>query len=319
MNILLTGGLGFIGHNVAQQLELQGHDISIIDRQRYFTTIAEEVQHYLFAERAKKIRTTNIQEAELFQTSVLNWELERQSTETVIHLASLPNQKTVAAHPSGASLTMNEGLISTLEACVKQRVKKFVYISSSMVYGDFTDNMRETQECPPYGLYAILKYAGELIVKDYAERTGMQYVIIRPSAVYGELDTPDRVVPKFLLAAMRNETLEVAGSNEYLDFTYVDDIARGIVKAAISDSANNNTYNITRGRARSLLEAAELAVAIAGAGRIQINERNKSYPSRGALNIEAAQRDFYYTPLVDIEEGFRLYYDWLNNSIYRTA
>jgi UDP-glucose 4-epimerase len=319
MNILLTGGLGFIGHNVAHQLELLGHSISIIDRCRYFTTIPEDVQQYLFTERTKKIKTTNISKAELFQTSLLNWELERNSVDVVIHLASLPNQKTVATHPSGASLTMNEGLISTLEACVKQRVKKFVYISSSMVYGDFTDGARETQECHPHGLYAILKYAGELIVKDYAERTGMQYVIIRPSAVYGVLDTPDRVVPKFLLAAMRNETLEVAGSNERLDFTYVDDVARGIVKATISESANNNTYNITRGRARSLLEAAELAIAIAGGGRIQINERNRNYPSRGALSIGAARHDFHYTPLVDIEEGFRLYYDWLNNSIYRTA
>ena len=317
MNILLTGGLGFIGHNVAHQLELLGHNISIIDRQKYFTTIPEDVQEYLFTERAKRLKTANIQQGELFQTSLLNWELERQSIETVIHLASLPNQKTVAAHPSGASITMNEGLISTLEACVKNKVKKFVYISSSMVYGDFADGVRETQECQPYGLYAILKYAGELIVKDYAERTGIQYVIVRPSAVYGELDTPDRVVSKFFTAAMRNETITVNGADEYLDFTYVEDTARGIVKAALASTANNNTYNITRGQAHSLLEAAELVQSIVGGGTIEVVDRNNSFPRRGALNIEAAQRDFYYTPLINIEEGFRSYYAWANNSLYR--
>ena len=316
MNILLTGGLGFIGHNVAQYLEVLGHNISIIDRQKYFTTIAEDVQNYLFTERAKKLKTANIQEGELFQTSLLNWELERQSIETVIHLASLPNQKTVTANPIGASLTMSEGLLSTLEACAKNKVKKFVYISSSMVYGDFNDGVRESQECQPHGLYAILKHAGELIVKDYAERTGMQYVIIRPSAVYGPLDTPDRVVHNFILAAMRNETIHVRGIDEYLDFTYVEDTARGIAKAALSDSANNNTYNITRGKSRSLIEAAEIVCDIVGGGTIKIEHRDSTFPRRGTLNIEAAQRDFYYTPLIDIEEGFRLYYDWFKESIY---
>ena len=311
MNILLTGGLGFIGHNVARQLELLGHDISIIDRQKYFTTIPEDVQEYLFTERAKRLKTTNIQKGELFQTSLLNWQLESQSIDTVIHLASLPNQKTVALHPGGASITMTEGLISTLESCIKHQVKKFVYISSSMVYGDFTDGVREHQECQPHGLYAILKHAGELIVKDYAERTGMQYVIIRPSAVYGPLDTPDRVISKFFTAAMRDEAIVVNGSDESLDFTYVEDTARGIVKSALSDNANNNTYNITRGRSRSLLEAAEIVQHIVGSGKIEVADRNPSFPRRGALNIEAAQRDFLYTPLVDIEQGLKLYYDWI--------
>ena len=139
----------------------------------------------------------------------------------------------------------------------------------------------------------------------------MAHVVIRPSAVYGPLDVEDRVVSKFLLSAMRDGALNVNGGDQCLDFTYVDDAARGIADAAVSDNTSNTTYNITRGHARSLLEAAKLSVAIAGQGHVQINLPDTNFPTRGQLNIQRAQLDFEYAPQVDIEQGFRLYYNWL--------
>jgi nucleoside-diphosphate-sugar epimerase len=148
----------------------------------------------------------------------------------------------------------------------------------------------------------------------------MAHVVIRPSAVYGPLDVEDRVVSKFLLATIRNGILNVNGGEECLDFTYVEDAAQGIANAAVSDNTGNTTYNITRGHAQSLLQAAELCVAIAGRGQVQINMPDTNFPTRGQLNIQRAQLDFEYRPQVDIEQGFRLYYDWLiDNPIYRTT
>jgi nucleoside-diphosphate-sugar epimerase len=148
----------------------------------------------------------------------------------------------------------------------------------------------------------------------------MAHTIVRPSAVYGPLDVEDRVISKFLLSAMRNGVLNVNGGDECLDFTYVDDAARGIADVAVSDNTCNTTYNITRGHAQSLLQAAELCVAIAGRGKVQINMPDDNFPTRGQLNIQRAQLDFEYRPQVDIEQGFRLYYDWLiDNPIYRTT
>jgi nucleoside-diphosphate-sugar epimerase len=130
----------------------------------------------------------------------------------------------------------------------------------------------------------------------------------------------DRVISKFLLTAQRGERLNVNGKKECLDFTYVDDAARGIADAALSDNTCNTTYNITRGHARSLLEAAELSVAIAGRGQVQINMSDPNFPTRGQLNIQRARLDFEYDPQVNIEQGFRLYYDWLiDNPIYWTT
>jgi nucleoside-diphosphate-sugar epimerase len=184
-----------------------------------------------------------------------------------------------------------------------------------MIYGDFQhardSGIDESYACRPLGQYGIMKLAGEWLVRDYTVRTGMPHTIVRPSAVYGPCDVEDRVISKFLISAMRDQVIQVRGSDELLDFTYVDDTVAGVVGAALSDVAENRTYNITRGRSRSLLQAAELAVSTAGGGRIQILDPDQAFPSRGQLNISAAQRDFGFAPTVDIEQGFRRYHDWL--------
>jgi UDP-glucose 4-epimerase len=185
-----------------------------------------------------------------------------------------------------------------------------------MVYGDFTDDVTEDVQCRPQGQYGIMKLAGEWLVRDYTRSSGMAHTIIRPSAVYGPLDVEDRVIAKFMLTAVRSGTLKVNGAGETLDFTYVDDTATGIVAAALSNNANNRTYNITKSHSRSLLDAANLAVKIAGRGTIEVQDRDTNFPSRGALNIDAARKDFGYFPQVDIEEGFQTYYEWINDSVY---
>jgi nucleoside-diphosphate-sugar epimerase len=211
---------------------------------------------------------------------------------------------------------MMRGIINLLESAKKHGVERFVYISSSMVYGDFEDQVLEDDECQPQGQYGIMKLAGEWLVKDYARRTGMEYVIIRPSAVYGPLDVEDRVVAKFMLSAMRDNTLRVNGASETLDFTYVDDAADGIVAAATRIMAKNNTYNITKSHSVTLLEAAEMIVEIVGKGKIEVKDKDADFPSRGALNIDRARTILGYDPKVDVEEGFQKYYEWLSNSVY---
>jgi UDP-glucose 4-epimerase len=211
---------------------------------------------------------------------------------------------------------MSEGLINLLEACTKFKVRKFMYISSSMVYGDFTDDVKEDYDCKPQGQYGILKLAGEWLTKDYSKRTGINYTIIRPSAVYGPLDVDDRVISKFILHAMRGQPLKVNGATETLDFTYVDDAATGITDAALSNNTNNKTYNITKSHSHTLIDAAKLALKVVGKGEIVVKDKDPDFPSRGALNIDAARRDFDFDPKITVEEGFQIYYDWLKESSY---
>jgi nucleoside-diphosphate-sugar epimerase len=324
MKILVTGGLGFIGHNVVAHLESQGHACIITDTRTTYGIVPQAELDYLIAERQTKIKTDRIYSIDIADRDGIAWLIREHCPDIVIHLASFPRQKVVNASPQIGSQVMSEGLLNLLEASSQGQVQKFVYVSSSMVYGDFVessiDGIHESHATNPIGQYGIMKLAGEWLVRDYTRRTGMAHTIVRPSAVYGPLDVEDRVVSKFLLAAMRNGVLNVNGGDECLDFTYVDDVAQGIAGATVSDNTGNTTYNITRGHARSLLQAANLSVAIVGQGHVQIRSPDTNFPTRGQLNIQRAKLDFEYHPQVDIEQGFRLYYDWLiDNPIYRTT
>ena len=316
--IFITGGLGLIGHNVVRRLFDLGHEVSITDTQTNYGIVPQDEMDYLIAERQNIIYEIEprCHRVDIADREGIDWLVRTYQPDIMIHLASFPRQKVVNVNPQLGSRAMSEGLLNLCEAAKCHNVEKFVYISSSMVYGDFTDDVTEDAPCRPQGQYGIMKLAGEWLVRDYTRRGSFDHVCIRPSAVYGPLDVEDRVISKFMLAAMRGQTLRVNGANESLDFTYVDDVADGIVAVALQPQANNKTYNITRGRSYTLLDAANLAVRIAGRGSVEIQDRDSNFPSRGALNITAARRDLGFNPQVDIEEGFQRYHEWLANSVY---
>ena len=316
MKILVTGGYGLIGHNVVKRLKDLNHQTTIVDTKTNYGIIPQSEIDYLMAERSKKIHYHLYYNTDIVNTDNIDYVVKTTQPEVLIHMASFPRQKVVNANPQHGADVMMRGLINLLESAKAHGVRRFVYISSSMVYGDFTDQVTEDAVCNPQGQYGIMKLAGEWLVKDYARRTGMEYVIIRPSAVYGPLDVEDRVVAKFMLTAMRGETLRVNGASETLDFTYVDDAADGIVAAALEVGAANDTYNITKSHSVSLLEAAQMVVNIVGKGSIEVKDKDADFPSRGALNIDKARAKLGYDPKVDVEEGFHAYYNWLNDSLY---
>ncbi len=316
MKIIVTGGCGLIGHHVVKRLEAQGHDVQIVDVMTNYDIIPQSELDYLLNERMRGIKA--IVHPLCISSGFMSSIFKHFNPELIIHMASFPRQKVVNVNPQSGSRVMSEGLLNLLEACVKHNVRKFLYISSSMVYGDFQDDVKEDAVCRPQGQYGILKLAGEWLVKDYTRRTGgtLSHTIIRPSAVYGPLDVEDRVVSKFMLGALRGQTLKVNGANETLDFTYVEDAADGIVAAALSSNTDNKTYNITKSHSWSLSDAANLAIKIVGRGSIEVREKDADFPSRGALNIDAARRDFGFDPKVDVEQGFRNYHNWFMNSSY---
>jgi nucleoside-diphosphate-sugar epimerase len=316
LKVLVTGGLGLIGHNVVKKLEEIGHEVIITDTRTNYGIIPQSEIDYLISERKKIIKTDRIHRIDISDSDGIAWLFRHYEPNSVIHLASFPRQKVVNANPALGSRTMSEGLLNLLELSVKYNVKRFVYTSSSMVYGDFTDFVKEDAVCRPQGQYGIMKLAGEWLIKDYTRKYGIEHIIFRPSAVYGPLDVEDRVISKFLLTAMRGGVLKVNGINETLDFTFVDDAANGIVAATLAENTANKTYNITKSHSKTLLSAAELAVSLAGKGTVEITEKDADFPSRGALDITAARRDFGFDPKVDIDKGFEIYYEWIKNSEY---
>ena len=319
MKFLVTGGLGLIGHNVVQRQQKRGDEVVIVDTKTTYGIIPQAELDYLMAERWKKINPTDVYNTDIADGDQFDRIVKTHKPDVIIHMASFPRQKVVNANPAWGARVMMEGLINVCESAKKHSVERVVYISSSMVYGDFEDQVEEETQCNPIGQYGIMKLTGEDIVKDYHRRGAFDYAIIRPSAVYGPLDVEDRVVAKFMLQAMRGGVLRVNGAGETLDFTYVDDAADGVVAAATRVMAANRTYNITKSHSVSLLEAAEMIVKIVGQGTIEVRDKDADFPSRGALCIDRAKVILGYDPKVDVEQGFENYYKWLSESSYWQA
>lgn len=319
MKFIITGGCGFIGHNVVRQLEAQGHECFVIDCLTDYGFVPKDELEHLSRERKNRINAgvhhLDLRDYQAIQNFFLTF---AGGCDAVIHLASFPRQKVVSQDPVWGAEVMGAGLVHLLELTKRHRIPKFVYISSSMVYGNFNSDVQEDAECHPIGQYGIMKYMGEKLVEDYTRRGCFDHVIVRPSAVYGEFDVEDRVVSKFMLGAMRGETLKVKGANEILDFTYVEDAAQGIVLAATKPEANNKIYNITRSDKHlyTLLDAASIAIRIAGQGRVEILDKDLEFPSRGRLDISRAVTELEFKPTVDVVEGFERYYQWFQASPY---
>tara|TARA_R100001163_G_C5067102_1_gene206004 strand:+ start:4184 stop:5137 length:954 start_codon:yes stop_codon:yes gene_type:complete len=311
MKILITGGLGLIGHNVIKSLQKLKHDVQAVDALTTYGSIAKEELEYLYKERLKELdKSTQIYKEDICGPE-LNQIFTQFKPDVVVHLASFPREAAVKANPIEAARTMCVGTANVLECCKSHETKRVIYVSSSMVYGDF-DHAFEEDNLNPSGKYSIYKIAGEELVKEYHERTGNSYAIVRPTAVYGPRDVQERVVGKFFSMAFKDETLYVDGKDETLDFTYAQDTGLGIAQLALVQK--NGTYNISRGQRVKIHDVAKKIIKLVGKGKIKLRDKQKGMPSRGTLDCTKARDDFNFNPKTSIDKGLKLYYNWLKSA-----
>jgi UDP-glucuronate 4-epimerase len=310
MKILVVGGNGFIGSKIVEMLSNEKHNVRVMDNSETYGVIAKENLKKLY-----EYRQRNWKKVHSFDGDVTNRDnvlrAFHSTTDIVIHLASYPRAKIVNANPMLGVRNIVEGTVNLLWHCDKFKVKKFVFVSSSMIYGHFADGTKEDGDSKPNNLYGESKLVAERYTKHYHTHYGVEYNIVRPSGVYGPGDMDDRVLSKFFALAMANKKIEVHDGSNKVDFTYIDDTAKGIIKCALSD-AHNMSFNITAGNAISLKDAAERIIALTGSkSKIVDTGMNKIYPRRGTLDISRAKNLLGYKPQTGFNEGLKKYYEWL--------
>jgi UDP-glucose 4-epimerase len=313
LKILVTGGLGFIGHNVVKILQHDKHDVQVIDAFTSYGSVAVPELEYLYNERLKQINESTQIYKEDICVPEIDEVFSKFKPDVVIHLASFPREAAVRANPVEAARTMCVGTANILDCCTRHKTKQFVFISSSMVYGDF-EHALEEDRLNPSGQYSIWKIAGEEIVHHYTETTKQSSIILRPTAVYGALDISDRVVGTFFKRAIADDILNVNGEDETLDFTYVTDTAKGIAQAATTKGVSG-IFNISKQEKVTIKSVAERVVALVGKGTVKVRDRKLGMPSRGTLDCTKAREAFKFNPKISIDEGLELYY----NSIKQKA
>ena len=312
MKFLITGGLGFIGSKIIEKLSKDGHDIICVDNKDTYNILSKQELEKLIAWRTRNWVNKNVTvlDGDILDPMTCLRAFSRMP-ETVIHLATYPRAKIVDQDPINGIPKVIGTTTNLLWHSSKFSAKKFVYISSSMVYGDFVDGTKEDSNTKPQNIYGEAKLTGERLTKLFAKRDGLNYAIVRPSGVYGPGDLPDRVVSKFFHKAMNNQTIELHNGENKVDFTYRQDAAYGIIKAAMSEVANTS-FNITAGNATSLRKLAETIVDITGSdSEIKDVGMHKLYPMRGTLDIGRAKDLLEYEPQFTLRQGLESYYDWI--------
>jgi nucleoside-diphosphate-sugar epimerase len=321
--VALIGGAGFIGHNLALKLKRAGADVHVIDSLQVNNLGAfsnskgdpnKDLYVELVHERLAALRAANIplHIVDARDYHVLSRSLAHEiDAQVVVQLAAIAHANRSNKDPYSTFDHSLRTLENALDAS-RDRDVHFIYFSSSMVYGDFDgEAVTEDRHCNPLGIYGALKYSGEKLVIAHNQVFKMPYTIIRPSALYGERCVSRRVGQAFIENALRGRSLTINGDgNDGLDFTYIEDLAQGIMRCMVRPEARNQIFNLTFGGARSINQLAEIVRKEFPGIEIEYKPRDALMPERGTLSIEKAKRLLGYAPENPLEVGFPKYIRW---------
>lgn len=260
--VFITGGAGFIGYFITKELLDRSHEVIIYDSFINYIPPSESHYPYYLNRRLKEIeKKTRVIRGDVRYRGFLVKALKETRPDIVIHLAAIPIASISNRFSEDAIQINLNGTITVLESIdAVKSVKRFIYASSSFVYGNFEcEPADENHPTTPIDLYGGTKLSGEILTKIYGQKLGREYVVVRPSAVYGPTDCNRRVSQIFLESALKKKPLilENGGSGK-VDFTYIEDAAHGFVLACFGPKAKNQIFNITRGEGRSIKEYAQI-------------------------------------------------------------
>jgi len=306
--LLITGGMGAIGKNVAAAAINKGFDVVVLDD---FSSAGGGTLD-------KKVQVIKGS----IEDHVLVDKLLKDSVEYVIHLAAFFANQNSVDNPRTDLSTNGLGSLNVARISAQVSVKRVVYASSSCVYQNTNGVMSETSEVGGFDTpYALTKYLGEKYFELYGHLDELNYSIVRIFNSYGPYELPGKyrnVIPNFLKLAMDRETLPILGTgNETRDFTYVKDIAEGILLALITPEAKGEIFNLGNGKETSIIDLANAINQITGssAGVEFLERRNWDHVTKRLSNIDKARAILNYSPKVSFENGLANTYEWIKAEV----
>jgi nucleoside-diphosphate-sugar epimerase len=309
MKVLVTGCAGFIGSHLTENLLGKGEVIGIDSFTDFYPRQAKEDNMKGFI---------NNPGFRFVEGDILKIELEGilKEVNTIYHLAAQAGVRDSWGR-NFRNYTDNNVLVTQrlLESC-KGRDIRFVYASSSSIYGDAENiPVKESDRPRPVSPYGVTKLAGENLCELYSRNYGVPVVVLRYFTVYGPRQRPDMAFNRFAHAIIRGEKIVVYGDgNQTRDFTYVSDIVEGTARAGEKDHALGQVINLAGGSRVSLNKVIEILSELSGReARVEFSDKQKGDVRDTFADISKARKTIGYKPEVDIRTGLELYLRWLKS------
>jgi UDP-glucose 4-epimerase len=306
MKVLVTGGAGFIGSHIVDQLLAIGHQVAVIDNMSSGkeTNLNPKAAFYRMDMENKKIQ-------EVFQ---------REKPDVIIHQAAQTVVQTSVQEPVYDAHMNILGTINLLEAARLHGVKKFIYASSAAVYGDPQYvPIDERHSIGPLSGYGISKYTPEQYLRIYQQMYGLEFTILRYANVYGIRQDPrgeGGVISIFIDKALGQTPFTIFGDGEQTrDYIYVEDVARANISAL--HAGESEVFNIGTGVHTTLNQLVKKLQEISGQSLETIYENERLGDIKHSyFTVNKAKNGLHWTPVVSLDDGLRKTYQYysLQNS-----
>ncbi|MGA1976509.1 MAG: SDR family oxidoreductase [Bacteroidales bacterium] len=319
-SVLVTGGAGFIGSNLVESLLMAGNRVTCLDN---FSTGTRNNLAEFLSDPGFRLVEGDIRNTDDCRKSL-------SGIEYVFHEAALGSVPRSIKDPVSTTDVNVGGFVKMLFAAREAGVKRFIYASSSSVYGDNADLPKaEEKTGVPLSPYAISKCADELFASNFARLFGMEIIGLRYFNVFGRRQDPEgayaAVIPRFIMSLLEHNPPMINGDGSYSrDFTYIDSVLQANHLAALAENpgAINQVYNIAHGGRTTLNQLFELIRGIIGSFDNDVLEIEAIHgPDRDGdiphslASIEKASRLLGYAPSVDIREGLEETLSWFQKNL----
>src|SRR5438874_4439559 len=309
MRIMVTGGAGFIGSHLAEKLLAVGHEVVILDDFNDFYD--PQIKHANIAGLAKDVAVCHV---DLRESDSVGTVFDGEKLDAIVHLAARAGVRPSIQH---AQLYYDTNVIGTLHLLEAARVigaQRFIFASSSSVYGasktvPFSEEEHLTQTLSPY---AATKIAGEFLCSTYSHLYKMRMVALRYFTVYGARQRPDLAIHQFTRKIHAGEPIDQFGDGTTRrDYTYIDDIIQGTMAALNYDGPMFDVFNLGESQT---IQLKDLIAAIENAlGKKAKINRLPEQPGDMPLtcaDISKARKLLGYNPKTKFEDGLPRFVDW---------
>lgn len=312
MQILVTGGAGFIGSHLIERLLEEGYEVVCLDNfNDYYNPQIKRNNIKPFLRE----RNFNLVEADIRDKDTLKKVFEKYKFQKIIHLAAQAGVRLSLKQPNLYVDVNVNGTLNLLELSREYKIKNFVFGSSSSVYGATKEiPFSEEGKLKPISPYGVSKRTGELLCYTYNHLYNLPVTILRFFTVYGPRQRPDMAIHKFTKLIDEGKEICLYGNGETSrDYTYISDIVEGIVPSLNTDF-NYEIFNLGNSNPTNLSHLISLIEKNLGkSAKIKYLPEQPGDPSITFADISKSKRMLNYNPKVKMEEGIKNFIEWYKN------